>query len=140
MSYSNTRKALLTKLSSATIPNITNSDIGYDNDNFDPKGKSNWLSAYFIPADSQPNGKSIVDNNSDTGFLQVSVYSKLDGYDVAQFEIIDSILSEFRNSSIATYQDQDVCILNSTVNQGFSDGDWWKRDITINYLTQSKKV
>jgi len=139
MSYLKTRNALITKLLGATITNITTSDIAYDNRDFDPTGKNYWLSAYLVPADSQPLGKSIDDPNSDTGFFQVSVYVKTGNYDVAQLEIIDSVLSEFKNSSVATYQDQDVCILNSTVNQGALSGGWWKRDITINYLTQSNR-
>ena len=138
MSYLNTRNALITKLTSATIEHITNDDIAYDNREFDPSGKLNWLAAYFVPADSQPDGKSISDSNTDTGFFQVSVYSKVGGYDVAQLQIIDSVLSEFKNSSIATYQNQDVCILNSTVNQGTDSGGWWKRDITINYQSINK--
>jgi len=139
MSYLKTRNALITKLLGATITNITSSDIAYDNRDFDPTGKNYWLSAYLIPSDSQPTGKLTIDPSTDTGFFQVSVYVKTGLYDVAQLEIIDSVLSEFTNSSVATYQDQDVCILNSTVNQGALSGGWWKRDITINYLTQSNR-
>jgi hypothetical protein len=139
MSYLKTRDALITKLLDATITHIENTDIAYDNREFDPSEKDNWLGVYFIPADSQPNGKLVGDTDTNTGFIQVSVFSKSGGYDVKQLEIIDSVLSEFKNSSVATYQDQNVCVLNSTVGQGFYSDGWWKRDITIKYLTKNKR-
>lgn len=142
MSYLNTRKALITKITSATIANITNSDIAFENDDFDPKGKQAWLAVYFSPVDSQPQGKQSDDNELNTGFFQVSVFITVNNndFDIMQLETVDSVLSAFKNSDVAVYQDRVVNILNSTVNQGRVADKWFQRDITINYLTEEKRL
>ena len=73
MSYYNTKQALLTQLLGASIPNITSSDIMFENKDFDPKGKSLWLACYFIPATSEMMGKSTTSSNEDRGVWQISV-------------------------------------------------------------------
>lgn len=142
MSYLNTRKALITKITSATIANITNSDIAFENDDFDPKGKQVWLAVYFSPVDSQPQGKQSDDSELNTGFFQVSVFITVNNndFDIMQLETVDSVLSAFKNSDVAVYQDRVVNILNSTVNQGRVADKWFQRDITINYLTEEKRL
>ncbi len=141
MSYYNTKQALLTQLLGASIPNITSSDIMFENKDFDPKGKSLWLACYFIPATSEMMGKSTTSSNEDRGVWQISVFVSLnnDNYDNAQLQTVDSVLSAFQYNSQTVYNSQAVDILDSTVNNGTENESWFKRDISINYLTYSTR-
>tara|TARA_R110000782_G_scaffold263381_3_gene356014 strand:+ start:4441 stop:4866 length:426 start_codon:yes stop_codon:yes gene_type:complete len=141
MSYYDTKQALITQLVGASITGITSADIAFENKDFDPSGKSIWLSCYFIPATSEMMGKTPVSSNEDRGIFQVSVFVALNNndYDNAQLQTVDSILSSFQYNSSTVYNSQKVSILDSTVNNGTENESWLKRDISINYLTFSTR-
>lgn len=141
MSYFKTKQALITQLLGASIPNITSSDIAFENKDFDPANKSLWLACYFIPATTGMMGKSSTSSDEQRGVFQVSVFTSLNGndYDNAQLQTIDSVLSAFQYNSSTVYNTQKVDILESTVNNGIENESWFKRDISINYLTFSTR-
>ena len=62
-----------------------------------------------------------------------------DNYDNIQLQTVDSVLSAFQYNSQTVYNSQAVDILDSTVNNGTENESWFKRDISINYLTYSKR-
>jgi hypothetical protein len=137
MSYLDTRQALIQKLVGTSITGITSADISYENSGFNPKGKSKFIAGYFIPATSETTGKELAAIQERRGIFQISVYVKLDGgqSDITQLEIVDSILSGFVYGSEAVYNGQTISILESTVNSGSENESWFKRDVSINYLT-----
>ena len=141
MSYFKTKQALLTKLLSVPITGITADDISFENKTFDPKGKSIWLACYFIPATSESLGKTIDSSDEQRGIFQVSVFVALDDgqYDNLQLQAVDAILTEFRYNSVLPFDDIEVYISTSTVNNGIENESWFKRDISINYLTFSNR-
>jgi hypothetical protein len=141
MSYFKTKQALITQLLGASIPNITSSDIAFENKDFDPANKSLWLACYFIPATTDSMGKTSASSDEQRGVFQVSVFTSLNNndYDNAQLQTIDSILSAFQYNSSTVYNNQKVDILESTVNNGTENESWFKRDISINYLTFSTR-
>ncbi len=114
MSYFKTKQALITQLLGASIPNITSSDIAFENEDFDPKNKSLWLACYFIPATTDMMGKSSTSSDEQRGVFQVSVFTSLNGddYDNAQLQTIDSVLSAFQYNSSTVYNTQKVDILD----------------------------
>jgi hypothetical protein len=142
MSYYDTKQALITRLLGASITGISIADITYENSMFDPANKSKYISASFIPATSEMMGKSPSSGNDDRGIFQVGVFVKLNGgsYDNDQLQIVDSILSAFIYNTVTVYNGQSVQILESTVNNGVDDDSWFKRDVSINYLTFSERV
>ncbi len=137
MSYLDTRQALIQKLINTSITGITSNDISYENSGFNPNGKSKFIAGYFIPATSETTGKEIAAIQEKRGIFQVSVYVKLNGgnYDITQLQIVDDILSGFVYGSEAVYNGQTISILESTVNSGSENESWFKRDVSINYLT-----
>ena len=141
MSHFNTKQALITQLLGAAIPNITSNDIAFENKDFDPTNKSLWLVAYFIPATTEMLGKTSTSSDEQRGVFQVSVFVALnnDDYDNAQLQAVDSILSAFQYNTKTVYNTQTVDILESTVNNGTENESWFKRDISINYLTYSTR-
>lgn len=141
MSYFKTKQALITQLLAASIPNITSDDIAFENKDFDPLNKSLWLALYFIPATTGMMGKTPTSSDEQRGVFQVSVFTSLNNndYDNVQLQTIDSILSAFQYNSSTVYNNQKVDILESTVNNGTENESWFKRDISINYLTFSTR-
>ena len=141
MSYYDTKQALITQLVGASITGITSADIAFENKDFDPSGKSIWLSCYFIPATSEMMGKTPTSGNEDRGIFQVSVFVALNNndYDNAQLQAVDSILSSFQYNSSTVYNGQKVSILSATVNNGTENESWFKRDISVSYLTFSSR-
>ena len=141
MSYFDTKQALMTQLQNASIPSITVDDISVENDDFDPTNKDLWLSAHFIPATTEMMGKSTTSSDEQRGVFQISVFVSLFGdfYDNVQLQTVDSILSAFQYNSSTVYNTQRVDILESSVNNGSENESWFKRDISINYLTFSTR-
>jgi len=141
MSYLDTRQALMTQLSSASIPDISIEDIAVEGEFFDPAGKDLWIAAYFIPATSEIMGKTLGSGNEDRGIFQISVFVPLNSgmYDTRQLQTIDSVLYGFQYNSTTVYNGQTVQILESAVNSGLENESWFKRDISINYLTFSNR-
>ena len=137
MSYLDTKQALITKLIATSITGITSADIAFENNDFDPTGKSKYIAAYFIPATSDSTGKELNAGQEQRGIFQVTVFIKLNSgnYDNDQLQIIDDILAGFQYSSETVYNAQTVQILESTVNSGSENESWFKRDVSIDYLT-----
>jgi len=100
-----------------------------------------WLACYFIPATADSMGKTSASSDEQRGVFQVSVFTSLNNndYDNAQLQTIDSILSAFQYNSGTVYNNQKVDILESTVNNGTENESWFKRDISVNYLTYSTR-
>ena len=140
MSYLNTKGALLTQLLGNLPTGVSDTDVSYENNKFDPTGKDIWLAAYFIPATSDAAGKDTNDTDIEEGLYQISVFVKLNnGYDLAQLTAIDELKAAFRPSSQLVYNDQTVNIKNSSLTAGSEAGAFFQRDLTINYLTISER-
>ena len=86
-------------------------------------------------------GKTSASGDEQRGVFQVSVFVSLNSgnYDLKQLQTIDSILSAFQYNSSTVYNNQKVDILDSTINNGTENESWFKRDISINYLTFSTR-
>lgn len=142
MSYFESKQALLTKLLSTSITGVTANDISFENKNFDPIGKSIWLACYYIPATSESLGKTEQSSDEQRGIFQVSVFVSLnsDNYDNLQLQAVDDILTGFRYNSSEVYNNTRVDILSSTVNNGTENEAFFKRDVSINYLTFNTRV
>ena len=141
MSYLDTKQALITRLLATSITGITSDDIAFENNNFNPTNKTLWLAAYFIPATSEAMGKAAIDRDERRGIFQVSVFVALnsDNYDNAQLIAVDEILSGFQYNSSTVYNAQQVDILESSINSAGDNESWFRRDISINYLTFSNR-
>ena len=135
MSFFNTRQALLKKLVDSAV--VAETDINYENKSFDPTGKSLWLSVNLFPTTDEMLGKTSASRNLRRGFFQISVFVKKneDNFDNVQLQTMDTLISEFKYGSQATFGGQVVDILESTVTSGSTNNSWYKRDITINYMT-----
>lgn len=139
MSYHDTKQALITKLiNSKAVPKTS---IAYENESFNPTGKAIWLSAHFIPATSDMMGKNSASGTEQRGIFQISVYVRknADNFDNDQLIKIDLILKTFKYNTRVSSNGQQVDILDSTVTPGLETESWFKRDISINYLTFSTR-
>lgn len=142
MSYYDTKQALLTKLLSSSITGVSADDIAYENNTFDPASKTAYIETFFIPASTESTGKTITSSDEERGIFQISVYVQYNGgnYDNLQLQIIDSIRLIFANTTSSFYNGQQVDIMESEVNEGALNSGWFKRDISVNYLTFSSRT
>ena len=141
MSYLNTKQALITQLIGNLPAGLNVADVAFENNNFDPQGKSLWLSCYFIPATEETTGKNGNDNDEQRGVFQVSVFVSLNSvdYDNAQLQAVDQLKTAFKFNTEMVYNTQTVTALESSINNGSENEAWFKRDISINYLTISTR-
>ena len=137
MSQLNTKQAFISHLSNNLPSGVSVGDVAFENKKFNPKNKSLWLAAYYIPATSEMMGKSDNDRDEERGLYQISVFVPLNSvnYDNAQLQAIDELKVAFRYNTQLVYNDQTVSILSSETNAGVESEAWLQRDLTINFLT-----
>ena len=169
MSYLNTKQALISHLINSNIPDLggvadlvsgdafnlvsgdgfqltatvaNNADnIAFENKKFDPENKQAWLACYLIPTVTEMMGKTDGSRDEQRGIFQVSVMVRHDSpdFDNTQLSIVDSVIKAFKYNTQISYNGQNVDILESTLNNGRSNESWFRRDISINYLTFSDR-
>lgn len=136
MSQLSIRNSLLAQVQSTLNP-FVGDNIVYENSNFDPKGLDAWCSFHFVPVTSESMGKSAISSDDERGFVQVSVYVKTNAlnFDNEQLTIIDELKKVFFYGAIIG----ETNILEVTLNNGFTVESWFKRDLTINYLSYQSR-
>jgi hypothetical protein len=135
-----TYNALVTKLLSLTLTDITSDDIAWDNDGFNPTGKDAWLSVFYMPATmgtSTKDGVAIAER----GLLQVTVNvpsGSVEGstvqYNTKALAIAKEILTGFASGTLCEYNNQGVQILDSGLASPINGGGWYQIPISINYV------
>ena len=137
MSYLNIKQALVSKLLSATLTGISVDDMAFENHEFKSDNKDIFLSVDFIPVATEITGKTVASTDEVRGVFQIGVFVKLNAgnYDNTQLIAVDEIISEFRYNDQATFDGQVVYVLESTVTDGTTDDTWFKRAVSINFLT-----
>jgi hypothetical protein len=131
--------ALITRLTTATIANITADDIAYDNEDFDPTDKDAWLSTNFIPVERSTETKDST-GNVDTGLFQVDVFVPLNDasggtkrYNLRALEIVNDILVAFADNTKLNFGDAEVFIGGSGFAAPLISESWYQIPVTINY-------
>jgi hypothetical protein len=131
--------ALITRLTTATIANITDDDIAYDNADFDPTDKDAWLSTNFIPVERSTETKDST-GNVDTGLFQVDVFVPLNDasggtkrYNLRALEIVNDILVAFADNTKLNFGDAEVFIGGSGFAAPLISESWYQIPVTINY-------
>ena len=130
MSQLSIRNTLLTQVI-ATVTTGLGLQLSYENSDFDPEWLDEYCSFHFRPATSDPMGKSVASSDEEIGFIQISVYVKLNAsdYDSGQLAIIDAIKKDFYfGVKLGDVNEQGVTTNNGTITQGY-----FKRDVTVNY-------
>jgi hypothetical protein len=143
MSRFSTKEAFLEHLLANLPTGITDSDVARENQKpaFEPKGKSIWLDTHWQEASSSSLGKTQASGDEQRGFFQIDVNVPLVGYfnDNQLLSTIDELASVFRYGTTIVYNTQKVDILESTSPNSAENGAWYRRFITINYLTFSTR-
>lgn len=131
MSQADTEKALVNQL----IAQLAPIEILYENENKIPAGNE-FLSSFFIPASNDPIDKTS-SCTQDEGIFQVTVATSINSYNNRSLEIVDQVLQAFGINSELTYNNQKVSITETSVNAGRQVDGFFKRDVSIDYLTFS---
>tara|TARA_R110002020_G_scaffold58268_1_gene159736 strand:+ start:16 stop:429 length:414 start_codon:yes stop_codon:yes gene_type:complete len=136
MSQLQIRNTLLTQVV-ATLTPLVGDNIAFENKDFDTTGVDTWCSTHFNPVTSDSLGKGVLSCDDERGFMQVSVFVKLnsDDYDNQQLTIMDELKKSFYNGAIM----DSIVILEVTINNGFIVDSYYKRDLTINYTSYQQR-
>lgn len=143
MSRLDTKQAFITHLVANLPTGVTSADVAYENQSpsFNPEGKALWISTSFIEASSESTGQSPLNGNEQRGIFQIDINIPItnDNYDNLLLSTVDELSSTFKYGSTIVYNAQKVDILDSVTLAGFASESWYKRIISINYLTFSNK-
>ena len=143
MSRLDTKQALITHLLANLPTGVTGADVAYENQQppFIPEGKGLWVSTSFHEASSESTGQSTLNGNEQRGFLQIDINVPItsNGYDNQLLSSVDELSSAFKYGTTIVYNAQKVDILDSASPASFVSDAWYKRIISINYLTFSNK-
>lgn len=143
MSRLKTKQALLDHLLNNLPTGVSDGDVARENQkpSFDPSGKSLWLDTHWQEASNDTMGKTAASSDEQRGFFQIDVNVPLVDYynDNLLLSITDELASTFQYGTVVTYNGQSVDILNNDTSNASENGAWYRRFITINYLTFSNK-
>lgn len=142
MNIIGTNNALISHVLASTIADIdTSTDISWSNTVYDPTGKDAWLDIWYNPVDFSSTTKSKTVGQTESGFLQVSVYvpsndqtNDVVNYSIRQLQIINDVLTAFADNTLIEHDGVRVNITNSNITSPRTSGGWYVRDITINYI------
>ena len=111
--------------------------IVYENSSYDPTALPAFISFSFFPVTSETLAKPLVAPVNELGFIQLSVFIQLNSetYDNQQLEIIDTLKTTFYHGAIFG----SAQILEVTVNGGQISDGWFKRDLTVNYMSYQER-
>lgn len=73
MADTDAEKALLIAAETFLEANGFTGKISWENDGFDPSGKTQWASVFFVPNDPEPVTLGVQGSDRQTGFLQIDV-------------------------------------------------------------------
>lgn len=109
------------------------SDVSYENREFDPSGLDRFVAVFYMPATVEALGKQKPSRDDWRGVFQVSIFVKLDAndYDNTQLQIADDLKSTFFVGATVG----DAFIESAELNQGGTEDGWFKRDLSINYIS-----
>ena len=143
MSRLNTKQAFIIHLLANLPTGITANDVALENQKpaFDPKGKDLWLDTHWQEASSVATGKTQASSVEQRGFFQIDVNVPLvDHFDDNKLlSITDELSIIFNEGTTIVYNTQSVDILENSTSNASENGAWYRRFITINYLTFSTR-
>ena len=129
MSVISLRNSLITGVKAA-IPTIP---LAYENKTFDPSGVDVFASLHYIPATVEALGKQKPSRDDVRGIFQVSIFVKLNAidYDNRQLQIAEDLKQTFFVGATVG----EAFIESAELGQGTQDEGWFKRDLSINYIS-----
>lgn len=143
MSRLDTKQAFITHLLANLPTGISAGDVAFENQKppFDPKGKNLWLDTHWQEATSDPTGKTSASSNIQRGFFQIDINTPLtnSSYDNELLGAVDELSIAFSYGTTIVYNTQSVDLLEGTTSNASENGAWYRRFITINYLTFSNR-
>jgi hypothetical protein len=129
MSSLTLRNALIQGVQSA----IPGTSIAYENAEFNPNQLSAFVAVFYMPATVEALGKQKPSSDDWRGVFQVSIFVKLNAidYDNQQLQIADDLKSTF----FVGAKVGGVFIESAVLNDGGTEDGWFKRDLSINYIS-----
>ena len=108
-------------------------NIATENTKFNPNALNYFVAVFYMPSTVEPLGKQKPSRDDWRGVFQVSIFVKLNAidYDNQQLQIADDLKSTFFVGATVG----DAFIESAELNQGSTEDGWFKRDLSINYIS-----
>ena len=108
-------------------------NIATENTKFNPNALNYFVAAFYMPATVEALGKQKPSRDDWRGVFQVSIFVKLNAidYDNQQLQIADDLKSTF----FVGAEIGEAFIESAELNQGGTEDGWFKRDLSINYIS-----
>ena len=120
--YADIQAALDLKLSS--FANMQDYPVAWTDVKFTPTNVP-YLSASFIPAETDTVGLSVNDVDDNKGIYQINVNTPKGGGTADQRVIVSNVLTEFAKATVTSFNTSDVLIEQSWASAAFDRNDSW---------------
>jgi hypothetical protein len=134
MSYLDTRQGLFKRL----IDSAIFGELLFENSIKEPT-QDLYAVCYFIPATSESLGKDENSSDDRRGIFQVSIYCKKGVFDNDLLTKCDEVSALFKWGTKISYNGLDIFIQDSTLNEGAETEGYFRRDLSINYMTLAER-
>lgn len=131
MSHLDIRNSLQSKLATTLAP-FVGANIAYENKDFNSEGLNSYCGIMFRSPVSDSCGKTKLSSDDEIGFIQVSVFVRLnaDDYDNFQYAVIAGVKQDFYFG--ATVDNVNIHEVTLSGDGRIVDA-WYVRDLTINW-------
>lgn len=139
----NMSDAFIEKILALPIRHIdTSKDIAWPNSDFEPSGKDAYLEFVFVPVDTSTDTKDFT-GVRDSGFAQVSIFTKLNKgeggeekrFDKDLLQIRGDLKSAFKPNTALEYDGTKVFISDLSQTPPSPSESWYQSVLTINFYS-----
>tara|TARA_R110002020_G_scaffold472424_2_gene700439 strand:- start:969 stop:1397 length:429 start_codon:yes stop_codon:yes gene_type:complete len=109
--------------------------IGWENDSFEPFGKTQWASVFFVPNQPEPVTLGVQGSDRQTGFLQIDLNVPQDTGSGAMRAWQDAARQDFVAGKTFTEAGQAVVIVSTGWTQGRNVDNWFRKSLTVVFRT-----
>lgn len=140
MSDSDAEKALLTAAKTLLDAQGFASATKWENQDFDPSGKTKWASVFFVPNQPEPVTLGVQGDDRQTGFLQID-FNVPQGKGSGQMRTwTDAARQSFVAGKTFTENGQIVRITSAGTGQGRNVDNWFRKSVTIAFRTDLQRA
>jgi hypothetical protein len=140
MADSDSEKALLTAAKTFLEAQGFTGAIKWENDGFDPSGKTKWASVFFVPNQPEPVTLGQQGDDRQTGFLQID-FNIPQGKGSGSMRVwTNAARQTFVAGKSFTENGQIVVIMSVGTGQGRNVDNWFRKSVTIAFRTDLQRA
>ncbi len=140
MADTDSEVALLTAAKTLLDAQGFGSATNWENDGFDPSGKTKWASVFFVPNQPEPVTLGQQGDDRQTGFLQID-FNIPQGKGSGQMRAwLNAARQTFVAGKSFTQNGQIVIVTTAGATQGRNVDNWFRKSVTIAFRTDLQRA